>query len=69
MIDFSVKQQFVNCFEIKDFHSIVIILEQAFFQLINSSESFLIFDEKLFVIFCDDCNDVVDHNNAKISII
>ena len=69
VIDFFVKRQFVNCFKVEDFHSIVIMLKQAFFQFINNSKNFLIFDEKLFVIFCDDCDDIVDHNDAKISIV
>ena len=69
MIDFSVKRQFVNCFKIECFHSIVIMLEQAFFQLVDNSESFLILDEELFVIFCDDCDDIVDHDDIKISIV
>ena len=69
MINFFVKRQFVNCFKIEDFYSIVIMLEQAFFQLVDNSENFLIFNEKLFVIFCDDCNNVIDHDNAKILII
>ena len=69
MIDFSVERHFVNYFKIECFHSIVIMLEQAFFQLVDNSENFLIFNEKLFVILCDDCDDVVDYDDAKISII
>ena len=69
MIDFSVKRQFVNCFEIKNFHLIVIMFEQTFFQFVDNSKSFLIFNEEFFVIFCDDCNNVVNHDNAKILIV
>ena len=45
------------------------MLEQAFFQLVNNSENFLIFNKELFVILCDDCNNIVDHDDAKISIV
>ena len=69
MIDFFVKRQFINYFKIEDFYLIVIMLEQTFFQLVDNLKKFLILDKEFFIIFCDDYNDIVDHNNAKISIV
>ena len=45
------------------------MLEQTFFQLVDNSKSFLISDKEFFVIFCDDCDDIVNHDDAKISIV
>ena len=45
------------------------MLEQAFFQLVDYSKNFLIFDEEFFIIFCDDRDDVINHDDAKISIV
>ena len=45
------------------------MLEQTFFQLVDNLKSFLILDEELFIFFCDDCDDVVDHDDAKILIV
>ena len=40
------------------------MFEQAFFQFVDRSKNFLVFDEKFFVIFNDDCDDVVNHNDT-----
>ena len=45
------------------------MLEQAFFRLVDNSENLLIFDERCFIYFCDDRNNIVNHNDAKISVV